>query len=117
MDFAASFQYGWDTSCSSMNEPMVDSGKASDISVSSWPVEPNPWAPFSLLQQLSRQQPVSTGTQLGGTGITLPRLKVGDAGGAPPPPPAPPSPQQPGRRPRSFCEGMELSTLERSWTA
>lgn len=74
------FQYGWDTSCSSMNEPMVDSGKASDISVSSWPVEPNPWAPFSLLQQLSRQQP-------------------------------------PGRRPRSFCEGMELSTLERSWTA
>lgn len=75
------FQYGWDTSCSSMNEPMVDSGKASDISVSSWPVEPNPWAPFSLLQQLSRQQP------------------------------------QPGRRPRSFCEGMELSTLERSWTA
>lgn len=70
MDFAASFQYGWDTSCSSMNEPMVDSGKASDISVSSWPVEPNPWAPFSLLQQLSRQQTVSIGTQLGGAGVT-----------------------------------------------
>ncbi|XP_015732236.1 mucin-5B-like [Coturnix japonica] len=75
------FQYGWDTSCSSVNEPMVDSGKASDISVSSWPVEPSPWAPFSLLQQLSRQQ------------------------------------LHPGRRPRSFCDGMELSTLERSWTA
>ncbi|NXT20030.1 IMPG2 protein, partial [Syrrhaptes paradoxus] len=76
-----SFQYDWDTSSSSMNDPMVDSGKASDISVSSWPLEPLPWAPFPLLHQLSRQRP----------------------------PPA--------RRPRSFCEGMELGMLERSWTA
>ncbi|NWU67893.1 IMPG2 protein, partial [Pterocles burchelli] len=76
-----SFQYDWDTSSSSMNDPMVDSGKASDISVSSWPLEPLPWAPFPLLHPLSRQRP----------------------------PPA--------RRPRSCCEGMELGTLERSWTA
>ncbi|NXE81682.1 IMPG2 protein, partial [Cochlearius cochlearius] len=52
-----SFHYDWDTSSSSMNDPMVDSGKASDISVSSWPLEPIPWAPFPLLHQLSRQRP------------------------------------------------------------
>lgn len=42
---------------------MVDSGKASDISVSSWPLEPIPWAPFPLLHQLSRQRPVSRACQ------------------------------------------------------
>ncbi|NWH91131.1 MEP1B protein, partial [Aegithalos caudatus] len=52
-----SFHYDWDTSSSSMNDPMVDSGKASDISVSSWPMEPIQWAPFPLLHQLSRQRP------------------------------------------------------------
>ncbi|NWX48870.1 CSPG5 protein, partial [Steatornis caripensis] len=52
-----SFHYEWDTSSSSMNDPMVDSGKASDISVSSWPMEPIPWTPFPLLHQLSRQRP------------------------------------------------------------
>ncbi|NXY62519.1 IMPG2 protein, partial [Callaeas wilsoni] len=76
-----SFHYDWDTSSSSMNDPMVDSGKASDISVSSWPMEPIQWAPFSLLHQLSRQRPHKA------------------------------------RRPQSFCEGLELGTLERSWTA
>lgn len=57
--FFSSFHYDWDTSSSSMNDPMVDSGKASDISVSSWPTEPPQWAPFPLLHQLSRQRPVS----------------------------------------------------------
>ncbi|NXQ92254.1 MEP1B protein, partial [Nyctibius grandis] len=52
-----SFHYDWDTSSSSTNDPMVDSGKASDISVSSWPMEPIPWTPFPLLHQLSRQRP------------------------------------------------------------
>ncbi|NXM50494.1 IMPG2 protein, partial [Gymnorhina tibicen] len=76
-----SFRYNWDASSSSMNDPMVDSGKASDISVSSWPMEPIQWAPFPLLHQLSRQRPHEA------------------------------------RRPQSFCEGLELGTLERSWTA
>ncbi|NXR61315.1 IMPG2 protein, partial [Rhadina sibilatrix] len=76
-----SFHYDWDTSSSSMNDPMVDSGKASDISVSSWPMEPIQWAPFPLLHQLSRQRPHKA------------------------------------RWPQSVCEGLELGTLERSWTA
>uniref|UniRef100_A0A803W0V5 EGF-like domain-containing protein n=1 Tax=Ficedula albicollis TaxID=59894 RepID=A0A803W0V5_FICAL len=64
-----SFHYDWDTSSSSMNDPMVDSGKASDISVSSWPMEPIQWAPFPLLHQLSRQRQVSrTGEGLEGPG-------------------------------------------------
>ncbi|XP_066186500.1 uncharacterized protein [Sylvia atricapilla] len=76
-----SFHYEWDTSSSSMNDPMVDSGKASDISVSSWPMEPIQWAPFPLLHQLSRQRPHKA------------------------------------RWPQPACEGLELGTLERSWTA
>ncbi|KAM7039106.1 uncharacterized protein M8220_010020 [Acridotheres tristis] len=76
-----SFHYDWDTSSSSMNDPMVDSGKASDISVSSWPMEPIQWGPFPLLHQLSRQRPHKA------------------------------------RWPQSFSEGLELGTLERSWTA
>ncbi|NWW39804.1 IMPG2 protein, partial [Panurus biarmicus] len=76
-----SLHYDWDTSSSSMNDPMVDSGKASDISVSSWPMEPIQWAPFPLLHQLSRQR------------------------------------QHKARWPQPFCEGLELGTLERSWTA
>ncbi|XP_025064016.1 nascent polypeptide-associated complex subunit alpha, muscle-specific form-like [Alligator sinensis] len=76
-----SFQYDWETSSSSMNDPMIDSGKASDISVSSWPMEPIQWTPFPLLHQLSRQRPHKA------------------------------------RRPHSYCEGMELVNLERSWTA
>ncbi|XP_041346235.1 PGC-1 and ERR-induced regulator in muscle protein 1-like [Pyrgilauda ruficollis] len=75
-----SFHYEWDTSSSSINDPMVDSGKASDISVSSWPMEPIQWAPFPL-HQLSRQRPHKA------------------------------------RWPQPFCEGLELGTLERSWTA
>ncbi|NWH23103.1 IMPG2 protein, partial [Grus americana] len=80
-DCRSSFHYDWDTSSSSMNDPMVDSGKASDISVSSWPMEPIQWTPFPLLHQLSRQRPHKA------------------------------------RRPHSYCEGMELVNLERSWTA
>ncbi|NXQ32301.1 IMPG2 protein, partial [Alaudala cheleensis] len=76
-----SFHYDWDTSSSSMNDPMVDSGKASDISVSSWPMEPIQWAPFPLLHQLSKQRPHKA------------------------------------RWPQPLCEGLELGTLERSWTA
>ncbi|KAL2299135.1 hypothetical protein Nmel_014753 [Mimus melanotis] len=76
-----SFHYDWDTSSSSMNDPMVDSGKASDISVSSWPMEPLQWGPFPLLHQLSRQRPHKA------------------------------------RWPQSLSEGLELGTLERSWTA
>ncbi|NXD25796.1 IMPG2 protein, partial [Spelaeornis formosus] len=75
-----SFHYEWDSSSSSMNDPMVDSGKASDISVSSWPMKPIQWAPFPL-HQLSRQRPHKA------------------------------------RWPQSFSEGLELGTLERSWTA
>ncbi|NXC25834.1 IMPG2 protein, partial [Campylorhamphus procurvoides] len=81
LPYQPSFHYDWDTSSSSMNDPMVDSGKASDISVSSWPMEPLQWAPFPLLHQLSRQRPHKA------------------------------------RRPHSLCEGLELGTLERSWTA
>ncbi|NXK84217.1 IMPG2 protein, partial [Amazona guildingii] len=81
LERAAGFRYEWDTSSGSMNDPMVDSGKASDISVSSWPMEPIQWTPFPLLHQLSRQR------------------------------------QHKARRPHSYCEGMELVNLERSWTA
>ncbi|NWU07019.1 IMPG2 protein, partial [Cephalopterus ornatus] len=81
LPYRPSFHYDWDTSSSSMNDPMVDSGKASDISVSSWPMEPMQWAPFPLIHQLSRQRPHKA------------------------------------HRPHSFSEGLELGTLERSWTA
>ncbi|XP_069065789.1 mucin-2-like [Pleurodeles waltl] len=75
------FHSDWETSCSSFNDPMVDSGKASAISVSSWPMEPIQWTPFPILHQLSAQSPFRT------------------------------------RRPHSYCEGMELVNMERSWTA
>uniref|UniRef100_A0A8C5PZ43 EGF-like domain-containing protein n=1 Tax=Leptobrachium leishanense TaxID=445787 RepID=A0A8C5PZ43_9ANUR len=45
------------TSCSSVNDIMIDSGKASDVSVSSWPMEPIHWTPFPILHQLSLQSP------------------------------------------------------------
>ncbi|CAM2099938.1 unnamed protein product [Caretta caretta] len=77
-----SFPCDWDTSSSSINDPMIDSGKASDISVSSWPMEPVQWTPFPILHHLSRQRPPKAS-----------------------------------RRPHSYCEGMELVDLERSWTA
>lgn len=54
-----------------MNDPMVDSGKASDISVSSWPMEPIQWTPFPLLHQLSRQRPVSRACRGSGFGFWL----------------------------------------------
>ncbi|XP_050976190.1 mucin-4 [Labeo rohita] len=75
-------QYGWDLSNCSLADGVVDSGKASDLSVCSWPIEPIQWTPFPLLQQLNR----NTTT-----------VKVS--------------------RPRSYCEGMELVDLEKSWTA
>lgn len=77
-----SSQYGWDISNCSLADGVVDSGKASDLSVCSWPIEPIQWTPFPLLQQLNRNTT---------------KVKVS--------------------RPRSYCEGMELVDLEKSWTA
>lgn len=37
----------------SMGDGVLDSGKASDLSVCSWPVEPIQWTPYPLLQQLA----------------------------------------------------------------
>ncbi|XP_033824841.2 uncharacterized protein si:ch211-14k19.8 isoform X2 [Periophthalmus magnuspinnatus] len=78
-----SSQYGWRGSDLSLADGVVDSGKASDLSVCSWPVEPIQWSPFPLLQQLSRQQ--------------APVVRVS--------------------RPRSYCDGMELVEINKSWTA
>ncbi|XP_056318579.1 mucin-5AC [Danio aesculapii] len=75
-------QYGWDLSNCSLADGVVDSGKASDLSVCSWPIEPIQWTPFPLLQQLSRNTTTVKAS-----------------------------------RPRSYCEGMELVDLEKSWTA
>lgn len=78
-----SSQYGWRGSEMSMGDGVLDSGKASDLSVCSWPVEPIHWTPFPLLQQLAAHR--------------TPTVRVS--------------------RPRSYCEGMELVDLGRSWTA
>ncbi|XP_061769900.1 mucin-2 isoform X2 [Nerophis ophidion] len=78
-----SSQYAWRGSEMSVGDGVLDSGKASDLSVCSWPVEPIHWTPFPLLRQLASQR-------------THP-VRVS--------------------RPRSYCEGMELTDLNRSWTA
>ncbi|XP_072240843.1 uncharacterized protein [Leuresthes tenuis] len=78
-----SSQYGWRGSEMSMGDGVLDSGKASDLSVCSWPVEPIHWTPFPLLQQLASHR--------------TPSVRV--------------------PRPRSYCEGMELVDLGKSWTA
>ncbi|CAK6980007.1 uncharacterized threonine-rich GPI-anchored glycoprotein PJ4664.02 isoform X1 [Scomber scombrus] len=78
-----SSQYGWRGSEMSMGDGVLDSGKASDLSVCSWPVEPIQWTPFPLLQQLAAHR--------------TPTVRV--------------------RRPRSYCEGMELVDMGKSWTA
>uniref|UniRef100_A0AAQ5Y0Z9 EGF-like domain-containing protein n=2 Tax=Amphiprion ocellaris TaxID=80972 RepID=A0AAQ5Y0Z9_AMPOC len=78
-----SSQYGWRGSEMSMGDGVLDSGKASDLSVCSWPVEPIHWTPFPLLQQLASHR--------------TPTVRVS--------------------RPRSYCEGMELVDLGKSWTA
>ncbi|XP_040041995.2 uncharacterized protein vap [Gasterosteus aculeatus] len=78
-----SSQYGWRGSEVSMADGVLDSGKASDLSVCSWPVEPIHWTPFPLLQQLASHR--------------TPAARVS--------------------RPRSYCEGMELADLGKSWTA
>ncbi|XP_075947671.1 uncharacterized protein LOC142949740 [Anarhichas minor] len=78
-----SSQYGWRGSGMSMGDGVLDSGKASDLSVCSWPVEPIQWTPFPLLQKLATQR--------------TPTVRVS--------------------RPRSYCEGMELVDLGKSWTA
>ncbi|TRY64472.1 hypothetical protein DNTS_017155, partial [Danionella cerebrum] len=80
--YPRSSQYGWDLSNCSLADGVVDSGKASDLSVCSWPIEPIQWTPFPLLQQLSRNRPPVKAS-----------------------------------RTRSYCEGMELTGLEKSWTA
>ncbi|XP_067859852.1 mucin-2 [Heptranchias perlo] len=79
--FRHSLQNNLDVSIGSINEHAGDSGKASDLSVCSWPVEPLPWSPFPILYQLSMDRPFKP------------------------------------RRPRSYCEGMELVSMERNWTA
>nr|XP_008121575.1 PREDICTED: mucin-5AC [Anolis carolinensis] len=71
----------WEESSLGANDPMIDSGKASEVSVCSWPLEPIQWSPFPGLQRPNRE----------------------------------PTPKSP--RPLSCCEGMELVSLERSWTA
>ncbi|XP_060950926.1 mucin-2 isoform X2 [Limanda limanda] len=78
-----SSQYAWRGSEMSMGEGVLDSGKASDLSVCSWPVEPIHWTPFPLLQQLAAHR--------------TPTVRIS--------------------RPRSYCEGMELVDLGKSWTA
>ncbi|KAM6971853.1 uncharacterized protein FYW47_003999 [Aplochiton taeniatus] len=79
-----SSQYGWGGSFASVGECVLDSGKASDLSVCSWPVEPIHWTPFPLLQQLATHR-------------TPTAMRIS--------------------RPRSYCEGMELVDLGKSWTA
>lgn len=49
----SSSQYAWRGSEMSVGDGVLDSGKASDLSVCSWPVEPIQWTPFPLLQQLA----------------------------------------------------------------
>ncbi|KAK3511284.1 hypothetical protein QTP70_034807 [Hemibagrus guttatus] len=69
-----SSQYHWDMSTCSLADGVVDSGKASDLSVCSWPIEPIQWTPFPLLQQLrntntvkpSRPRSYCEGMELGG---------------------------------------------------
>ncbi|RVE75972.1 hypothetical protein OJAV_G00004140 [Oryzias javanicus] len=78
-----SSQYGWRGSGVSVGDGVLDSGKASDLSVCSWPVEPIHWTPFPLLQQLASHR--------------TPAVRVS--------------------RPRSYCEGMELVDMGKSWTA
>ncbi|XP_065812068.1 mucin-3B [Labrus bergylta] len=78
-----SSQYGWRGSEVSMGDGVLDSGKASDLSVCSWPVEPIQWTPFPLLQQLASNR--------------TPMVRVS--------------------RTRSYCEGMELVDMGKSWTA
>uniref|UniRef100_A0A3P8XWA2 EGF-like domain-containing protein n=1 Tax=Esox lucius TaxID=8010 RepID=A0A3P8XWA2_ESOLU len=117
-----SSQYGWALSEVSLAECVVDSGKASDLSVCSWPIEPIQWTPFPLLQQLASSQRATTvrtpncphreplryahptvltenhcgtHTQLSSQRATTVRVP----------------------RPRSYCEGMELVEMEKSWTA
>lgn len=48
-----SSQYAWRGSDMTVGDGVLDSGKASDLSVCSWPVEPIQWTPFPLLQQLA----------------------------------------------------------------
>lgn len=52
-----SSQYAWRGSEVSVGDGVLDSGKASDLSVCSWPREPIQWSPFPLLQQLALQRP------------------------------------------------------------
>ncbi|XP_059903766.1 mucin-2 [Gadus macrocephalus] len=81
--FPHSSHYGWRGSDMSMVDCVLDSGKASDLSVCSWPVEPIHWTPFPLLQQLASHRPTTVRAS----------------------------------RTRSYCEGMELVDMGKSWTA
>lgn len=79
-----SSQYAWRGSDMTVGDGVLDSGKASDLSVCSWPVEPIQWTPFPLLQQLAMHRSPT-------------QVRVS--------------------RPRSYCEGMELVDMSKSWTA
>ncbi|XP_064178714.1 mucin-19 [Anguilla rostrata] len=58
--YAHGSHYNWDLSDGSINEWIADSGKASDLSVCSWPIEPIQWTPFPLLQQLGIHRAAKT---------------------------------------------------------
>lgn len=59
-----SSQYGWRGSGMSVGDGVLDSGKASDLSVCSWPVEPIHWTPFPLLQQLASNRTPTVSVQV-----------------------------------------------------
>lgn len=92
----------------SMGEGVMDSGKASDLSVCSWPVEPIHWTPFPLLQHLaSHRTPKVSVEPCMWCGREKKRLNLCVLN----------SNQVRVTRPRSYCEGMELVDLGKSWTA
>ncbi|XP_067317568.1 uncharacterized protein [Anolis sagrei] len=47
----------WEESSLGANDPMIDSGKASEVSICSWPLEPIQWSPFHGLKQGSNREP------------------------------------------------------------
>lgn len=124
-----SSQYGLRGSEMSMADGVLDSGKASDLSVCSWPVEPIQWTPFPLLQQLAlhRAPPVSVSQQYCYSEVLFRQLVLLYCeGGAVCSASSynhcliiccSLSNQARVSRPRSYCEGMELVDMGKSWTA
>lgn len=95
----------------SVGDGVLDSGKASDLSVCSWPVEPIQWTPFPLLQQLASHRAPAVSHKHARScvwsrmGVVRNRACF--------------ALQNPVRvsRTRSYCEGMELVDMGKSWTA